>query len=169
MTLRKMITEKRNNDAVIPEEAMKFSGFAPWEPAEYHALNNAVVVLKQEMDEEELRGAVLSLTQLVTELEAFYEAEYGEDDCCEDDPSPCDLLDGITEIHLTERQRQDAGIPEGALLCTNEYYIAEQPDRYGLDISARRVPAALLRVLLEAGICLDVIKYLSMIGDVEHV
>ena len=172
MSLRKIIRENQSKDLIIPAAAMRFSGFDPQEDAEYHAMDNAVAVLKREMTGVELLTAILSLTQLAMELNAMYEVEYEGERCekCSDCEScPYDLLDSVTEIRLTDRQRAEAGIPEGALLCVSEHMRLSDRDEAALDGYIRDMPEDMLGALAFAGICPSCLSRMTMIGDAEYV
>lgn len=62
--------EKTNSASgiTVPAAAMKLSGFAPGEDAQYHTLNDAVVVLKKRMNAAEVIRAAWSLQKLSAEL-----------------------------------------------------------------------------------------------------
>lgn len=146
--------EIRNGALSIPGGVFKISGFEADEKAEIHALDSAVVVLKQQMTAMELTQAADALHQLATELTAHLAMACGACDDCGDGCPFDDLEDGMLE--LPEYLRREACIPAGAKLCA---YADDEEQTVtigmaGYDHDLRDVPPYLLEMLAEAGICL---------------
>ena len=84
---------KYTNDgkAVIQPAALTLSGLEQEETLEMHTLENAIVLLKQEMEPVEKAAAMMALIRLVNSLWADMMAGWKEQ---EGDTTPCDGCSG---------------------------------------------------------------------------
>lgn len=145
--------EMSNGTLSIPSGVFKISGFEHDEMAEIHALDSAVVVLKQQMTAMELIQAMDALHQLSVELTVRL-AEACDD--CNECADGCPYDDPDDDIHLPSDVLEEAGIPVGAKLRA---YADDEEQTVtigvaGYDHDLRDVPPYLLDMLAEAGICL---------------
>lgn len=90
---------KYTNDgkAVIQPAALTLSGLEQEETLEMHTLENAIVLLKQEMEPVEKAAAMMALIRLVNSLWADMLADWENQ---EDDADPCDGCSGCDEDML---------------------------------------------------------------------
>ena len=158
----------------IPRAALKLSGFGEHEAAEYHTLQDAVVVLKKQMSAPELVRAAWSLQQLSAELCTHLASLCCPHECCEDcsedgESCPYDPMDFAMNFEIPDELRERAGIPEGAplhveLLEDGEITIA--PNRDGPCLWD--VPAPMMQAMLAAGICPAGLEALLKSGDTVY-
>ena len=90
---------KYTNDgkAVIQPAALTLSGLEQEETLEMHTLENAMVLLKQEMEPVEKAAAMMTLMRLTNSLLADMLADWENQ---EDDADPCDGCSGCDEDML---------------------------------------------------------------------
>lgn len=90
---------KYTNDgkAVIQPAALTLSGLEQEETLEMHTLENAIVLLKQEMEPVEKAAAMMTLMRLTNSLLADMLADWENQ---EDDADPCDGCSGCDEDML---------------------------------------------------------------------
>lgn len=90
---------KYTNDgkAVIQPAALTLSGLEQEETLEMHTLENAIVLLKQEMEPVEKAAAMMALIRLTNSLLADMLADWENQ---EDDADPCDGCSGCDEDML---------------------------------------------------------------------
>lgn len=90
---------KYTNDgkAVIQSAALTLSGLEQEETLEMHTLENAIVLLKQEMEPVEKAAAMMTLMRLTNSLLADMLADWENQ---EDDADPCDGCSGCDEDML---------------------------------------------------------------------
>lgn len=90
---------KYTNDgkAVIQPAALTLSGLEREETLEMHILENAIVLLKQEMEPVEKAAAMMTLMRLTNSLLADMLADWENQ---EDDADPCDGCSGCDEDML---------------------------------------------------------------------
>ena len=95
--------------AVIQPAALTLSGLEQEETLEMHTLENAMVLLKQEMEPVEKAAAMMALMRLAHSLWEDMLAEWEDQ---EDDVDPCDGCSGCDEDMLPIRAEAfaDAGI-----------------------------------------------------------
>ena len=102
---------KYTNDgkAVIQPAALTLSGLEQEETLEMHTLENAIVLLKQEMEPVEKAAAMMALIRLVNSLWADMMAGWKEQ---EGDTAPCDGCSGCGEemLPIPAEAFADAGI-----------------------------------------------------------
>ena len=102
---------KYTNDgkAVIQPAALTLSGLEQEETLEMHTLENAIVLLKQEMEPVEKAAAMMALIRLVNSLWADMMAGWKER---EGDTAPCDGCSGCGEemLPIPAEAFADAGI-----------------------------------------------------------
>lgn len=102
---------KYTNDgkAVIQSAALTLSGLEQEETLEMHTLENAIVLLKQEMEPVEKAAAMMALIRLVNSLWADMMAGWKER---EGDTAPCDGCSGCGEemLPIPAEAFADAGI-----------------------------------------------------------
>ena len=166
MYFRKTNAEPRNNAVELPTAALHFSGFGPKEPAEYYALSDAVVVLKQDMTTPELFRAFLSLLTLAQQLTNELILSVAD---CEGDCEDCPYEDLVfpVEIGLTENLRQNAGLPENAALFVCEEEDAD-PEEVREDTPRRELPQDMLTAFVEAGFCPAILEKSFLVGAVNY-
>lgn len=139
---------------LIPPTSMKLAGFQTGQKLEYHAMDNAVAVLKGSMTAMELLAAAQSLRELAEELYSHLAKVCGECEDC-DAGCPYEGLD-VSGIELPDYLRKEAGIPEEVKLCaeadpeTGRVVISDAGYRYDL----RDVPRELLERFAESGVSL---------------
>ena len=158
----------------IPAAAMNISGFAPDEAAEYHTLQDAVVVLKKQMNALELVRAAWSLQQLSAELCSHLAMLCVPHECCEDcsedgESCPYDPMDFTVDFEIPDELRERAGIPEGAplhveLLDDGEITISMNHDGPGL----WDIPAPMMQGFFAAGICPASLEELMESGEIVY-
>lgn len=155
----------------IPRAALKLSGFGEHEAAEYHTLQDAVVVLKKQMSALELIRAAWSLqrlcAELCTHLALLCDPCGACAECDKEDGNACSYspLDFALDFDIPDELREQAGIPENApvhveLLEDGEFTVGVN---HG-DPCLWDVPAPLMKGLLGAGICPAVLEELLKTG-----
>lgn len=151
--------EKRNtaNGINIPPAALRISGFAPQEGAEYHALGDCVVVLKKTMNASELVRAAWALHDLATELMNRLAGRCGgcggQCGSC-DGECPYHWADFAVDSPLSDEARELGGISEHGVVHM------EFPENGGVLLAENNgepglwdVPVPIMEGLLASGVC----------------
>ena len=124
--------------AVIQPAALTLSGLEQEETLEMHTLENAMVLLKQEMEPVEKAAAMMALMRLAHSLWEDMLAEWEDQ---EDDVDPCDGCSGCDEdmLPIPAEAFADAGIlhdnlrvvsVDGAVLVVSE----ESPTKWAAEL-----------------------------------
>ncbi len=145
---------------------MKLSGFEPECKVELHVSKDALVVLKQRMTAVELLRAAKSLQKLATDLHVHLARVCGPCNGC-DGECP---FEGGDEVDLPDYLREEAGIPKNAKLWasadeeTHTVTICEAD----YDHDLRDVPAEVLEMFRESGICVGELEERLILGDTVY-
>lgn len=145
---------------------MKLSGFEPECKVELHVSKDALVVLKQRMTAVELLRAAKSLQKLATDLHVHLARVCGPCNGC-DGECP---FEGGDEVGLPDYLREEAGIPKNAKLWasadeeTHTVTICEAD----YDHDLRDVPAEVLEMFRESGICVGELEERLILGDTVY-
>jgi hypothetical protein len=160
--------------AKIPRAALKLCGFEPEQSAEYHVLEDAVVVLKKRMNASELIRASWTLQQLAIDLCTHLALQCCPcmdcEDCSDDGEScPYDALDFALNFDIPDELRELAGIPKDApvhaeLLDDGEITISVNHDGPGL----WDIPAPMMQGLLAAHICPSALEGMLESGEIVY-
>lgn len=154
MNSQKMMNCKKYNTA---ESAGPLSliltagGMEPGTPVDIQASEDAAVVLRETMTAAEMVGTIQFLRTIATDLLIHLANACGP---CENCNADCPCLQGENEFPIPDALLEEAGISKGARLDVfaedGEIHItaAEGPD-------LRDVPADLLDLFRQTGICLD--------------
>lgn len=151
----------------IPTEALRLSGIPEEARVEIHALNGAVVVLKERMTAMELIRALDAIHQLEVDLTVHLSKVCGFCQKCE---GGCPLDNEEDDIHLPQDLRDEAGIPAGAKLSVSiddeEHNVIIGVADYSHDL--RDVPDYMLEMLKEGGLCLLELEEHLVTGDTVY-
>lgn len=145
---------------------MKLSGFEPECKVELHVSKDALVVLKQRMTAVELLRAAKSLQKLATDLHVHLARVCGPCNGC-DGECP---FEGGDEVDLPDYLREEADIPKNAKLWasadeeTHTVTICEAD----YDHDLRDVPAEVLEMFRESGICVGELEERLILGDTVY-
>ena len=152
----KFIKEITPKGLLLPVTAMRLAGFEAGGAVEYHALKDAVVVLKGRMTAPELLSVVHQLTSMSAQLLHHLSEVCGPCEDCDKDSCPYnDFEEEIVQVN--EYLREAAGIPDGAKLCAevdeeaHTITVLAAEHRYDL----RDLPADLLETFMAVGTCLS--------------
>lgn len=162
----KFLKETTSKGIQIPAAAMKLSGFEPECKVELHVSKDALVVLKQRMTAVELLRAAKSLQKLATDLHVHLARVCGPCNGC-DGECP---FEGGDEVDLPDYLREEAGIPKNAKLWasadeeTHTVTICEAD----YDHDLRDVPAEVLEMFRESGICVGELEERLILGDTVY-
>ena len=152
----------------IPAPVLNINGFGGGESVELHAMNEAVVVLKQYMNAKELAWAIHGLQKLALELSLHLFEVCGKCEDCGDD-CPVDDLDGEM-IDLPGFLRDAANIPKNAKLCASvdakEGTVLISQADYANDL--RDLPEELVRELAASGVRMCELEDKLMRGDIIY-
>ena len=152
----------------IPRVVMEMSGFQENSTAGLCALDDAVVVLKQNMTAMELVRAVDSLQRLVVDLNRHLADVCGSCEDCGDGECPADLK--RNRIEVPEEIRREAGIPPDAKLCTyaggEGGTVTVSQAEYRHDLTD--VPEWERTVLASMGACMGALEELLMSEEIVY-
>ena len=167
MNSQKMMMFKKNNtveSAGNLAHLLSAGGMEPGAAIAIHTSENAAVVLKEAMTAMELVGAIQSLRVLTTDLLVHLAKVCGPCDNC---GAACPCMGDEEALRPSDALLAEAGIPKGAKLdvFAGEGVIhitaADGPD-------LRDVPADLLELFRQTGICLDELDGLLRENEVVY-
>ena len=155
---------------VIPYVVLEHSGMERGEPVEIRTMADAVVILRDKMTAMELVRAIDSLQSTVLDLTMHLVEVCGPcEDCTDGEECPADLSRTATSI--PDEIRQEAHIPADAKLCA---WAGDEPGTvtvgqadYRYDLTD--VPAWILEILVNHGVCLGTLEDRLMEEDVVYV
>lgn len=167
----------------LPADACERSGFTDKDTLELHAGQNALVFMKDKMTALEVANAIQSLSALAADLTVVLASACGLCDncgegCADDCPAGCvsacslchDLLDESQTVRIPGYLLEEAGIPADAKL---EAYTDEDSGEITVveadvqqDITD--VPAGILTVLAQSGVCLAELDELIMLEEIVY-
>ena len=152
--MMKFYAEKTNKGIQIPEAAVKLCGFESGNKMEFHAGENALVVLKGKMTAMELIQAIEQLEELTVDLTAHLVRTCGPCHNCME--GECTFRNWeSTCVRIPEDLREEAGIPRDARLIglpdeDSGCVIVSEAD-YDHDLSD--VPSGLRELLIGTNVC----------------
>ena len=151
---------------VIPFSVMELSGLEKGDPVEIRTIDDAVVILRNEMTAMELVRAIDSLQSAVLDLTTYLVNVCGPcEDCTGNEECPADP--SRTATMIPDELRKEANIPTDAKLCAwmgdtpGTITVGQADYRYDLT----DVPAWILEILASRGVCLGTLEELLMEED----
>ena len=153
--MQKFTKNTTKKKLVIPFSVMELSGLEKGEPVEIRTLDDAVVILRNEMNAMELVRAIDSLQSAVLDLAMHLVDVCGPcEDCTGNEECPADP--SRTATMIPEELRKEANIPTDAKLCA---WVGDTPGtitvgqaEYRYDLTD--VPPWILEILISRGACL---------------
>ena len=162
--MQKFMKNTTKKKLVIPNAVMELGGFEKGAPVEICVQDDAVIILKKEMTAMELVGAIQSLRVLTTDLLVHLAKVCGPCDNC---GAACPCMGDEEALHPSDALLAEAGIPKGAKLDVfAEEGVIHITAADGPDL--RDVPADLLELFRQTGICLDELDGLLRENEVVY-
>ena len=164
--MQKFTKNTTKKKLVIPFSVMELSGLEKGDPVEIRTMDDAVVILRNEMTAMELVRAIDSLQNTVLDLAMYLVNVCGPcEDCTDNEECPADPARTATMI--PDELRKEANIPADAKLCA---WMGDTPGtitvgqaEYRYDLTD--LPPWILEILTSRGVCLGALEELLMEED----